>query len=84
MIKSNLSIDDIKRSVQSLKNASVIVKLNLGRNKFVTFNATVDGVYPSLFTVLPDDKNYLGKTAYSYAEVLCGRVAVKRREQAHG
>ncbi len=60
--------------------ANVIVKLNLGRNKFVTFPATLNGIYPSLFTVSPDDKNFLGKTAYSYSEILCGRVKIQKAE----
>ena len=49
-------------------NKPVTVRLDLGRNKFVTFPATVNGIYPSLFTVAPQDKNFLGKTAYSYSE----------------
>ena len=77
MIKSTLSINAIKESVKSLHGKDVIVKLNLGRNKFVTFPATLNGVYPSLFTVSPYDKNFLGKTAYSYAEILCGRVKIQ-------
>ncbi len=77
MIKSNISITAIKESVQKLLGKDVIVKLNLGRNKFVTFPATLSEVYPSLFTVSPYDKNFLGKTAYSYSEILCGRVKIQ-------
>ncbi|MBO5327716.1 MAG: Veg family protein [Clostridia bacterium] len=76
MIKSTSSIESIKKLVSDCYNKPVIVKLNLGRNKFVTFSATVNGVYPSLFTVSPDDKSFLGKTAYSYSEMLCGRVKI--------
>ncbi len=57
----------------------VTVRLNLGRNKFISFPATVSGIYPSLFTVSPEDKNFLGKTAYSYSEILCGRVRLRER-----
>jgi uncharacterized protein Veg len=59
----------------------VAVKVNLGRNKYVSFCATLSGVYPSIFTVQPQDKNYLGKTAYSYSEVLCGKVTIKPLQQ---
>ena len=69
----------MKRAVEGCYLKPVTVKLNLGRNKFVTFPATVNGVYPSLFTVSPDDKHFLGKTAYSYSELLCGRVKLKAR-----
>lgn len=57
-------------------NCDVEVRLNLGRNKFITFPATLSGVYPSIFTISPHDKNFLGKTAYSYSEILCGRVRI--------
>lgn len=76
MIKVNVTINSIKNSVCELMGKPVTVKLNLGRNRFVTFPATLNGVYPSLFTVQPDDKNFLGKTAYSYSEILCGRVRI--------
>lgn len=76
MIKAPDTISSIKLGVQSLSGKSVKVKLNLGRNKFVTFPATLNGVYPSLFTVSPVDKSFLGKTTYSYSEILCGRVKI--------
>lgn len=76
MIKANLTINAIKDFVKGLNGKDVTVKLNLGRNKFVTFPAVINGIYPSLFTVDPFDKNFLGKTAYSYSEILCGRVKV--------
>ena len=79
MIKVNTTIKAIKEMVNGFYLKPVTVKLNLGRNKFVTFAATLSGIYPSLFTVSPDDKNFLGKTAYSYSEILCGRVKVSER-----
>ena len=79
MIKPTTSVSQVKRAVEGCYLKPVTVKLNLGRNKFVTFPATVNGVYPSLFTVSPDDKNFLGKTAYSYSELVCGRVKLKAR-----
>ena len=79
MIKVNTTINEIKETINGLNQKPVTVKLNLGRNKFVTFAATLSGIYPSLFTVLPVDKNFLGKTAYSYSEILCGRVKIIER-----
>lgn len=79
MIKVNTTINSIKEMVSGLEHKRVTVKLNLGRNKYVTFTATLNGIYPSLFTVCPDDKNFLGKTAYSYSEILCGRVKLTER-----
>lgn len=84
MIKANTTIKSIKDMVMSLNSKPVMVKLNLGRNKYVTFPATLSGIYPSLFTVSPDDKNFLGKTAYSYSEILCGRVKLSERTEKSG
>lgn len=79
MIKVNLTINSIKETINALSGKDVTVKLNLGRNKYVTFPAVVNGIYPSLFTVSPFDKNFLGKTAYSYSEILCGRVKIQEK-----
>lgn len=76
MIKTENTIGAVRRSIQDCFNKQVTVKLNLGRNKFVTFPANVSGIYPSIFTVEPLDKNFLGKTAYSYSEILCGKVLI--------
>ncbi len=80
MIKVDVTINSIKEKIKELLGKDVIVKLNLGRNKYVTFPATLNGIYPSLFTVSPADKNFLGKTAYSYSEILCGRVKINKAQ----
>ncbi len=80
MIKPEISIATIKKNIQNCYLKAVTVRLNLGRNKFVTFPATLSGIYPSIFTVEPNDKNFLGKTAYSYSEILCGKVFIKLNE----
>jgi uncharacterized protein Veg len=82
MIKSCVTINSIKRSIRQCYKQPVTVKLNLGRNKYVTFDATLSGIYPSIFTVEPYDKNFLGKTAYGYSEILCGKVAIRHQSQA--
>ena len=79
MIKSSITINQIKEYVQKMHQKPVDVTLNLGRNKFVKFSGKLVGVYPALFTVLPFDKNFKGKTSYSYSEFMCGRVRVRAR-----
>ncbi len=74
MIKAKRSLNDVKREINSFSGKSVTVKVDLGRNKSVKYTGILSGIYPSLFTVSPDDKNFLGKTSYSYADVLCGSV----------
>jgi uncharacterized protein Veg len=78
MIKSSLSLSQVKASIKNMQDKPVSVTLNLGRNKLVNFSGTLIGVYPALFTVTPFDKNYKGKTSYSYSEYMCGRVKVEQ------
>ncbi len=76
MIKGTKNLPRIKEEIRGFYGQNVRVHVNLGRNRTSDFTGRLTGVYPALFTVLPDDKNYLGKTAYSYSEVLCGSVRV--------
>ena len=77
MIKSNISISQAKEIVAKLNLKRVEVVVNLGRNKYEKFTGVLSGVYPALFTVKPFDKDYRGKTSYSYSEYLCGKVRIK-------
>ena len=77
MIRQNSDISSVKKTISDYFQKQVDVTVNLGRNKIVRFCGRLSGVYPALFTVSPDDKNFLGKTSYSYAEVLCGNVKIK-------
>ena len=77
MIKSSLSLSEVKSNIEKLQEKSVAVTLNLGRNKVVSFIGKVKSVYPALFTVSPIDKAFKGKTTYSYSEYMCGRVKLK-------
>ncbi|MBQ7349013.1 MAG: Veg family protein [Clostridia bacterium] len=76
MIKSSVSISEIKQAIAKLYQKSVTVSVDLGRNKKVEFNGKLTGVYPALFTVSPNDKSFKGKTSYSYSEYMCGRVTL--------
>ena len=79
MIKPSKSIVSAKEIIEKLQGKNVDVKVSLGRNKYVTFKGKLDGIYPALFTITPEDENYHGKTSYSYSEYLCGDVMIKER-----
>lgn len=81
MIKSNGSLSEVKNIIAAMREKSVDVTLNLGRNKFVNFTGRLCGVYPALFTVVPNDKSFKGKTSYSYSEYMCGKVRLKERSE---
>ena len=77
MIKQKSDISAIKRTIADCFKKQVNVTVNLGRNKILRYCGELSGVYPALFTVRPNDEGFLGKTSYSYAEVLCGSVSIK-------
>ena len=79
MIKTSLNLSQVKKGIEKMLKKEVDVTLNLGRNKFVSFTATLTGVYPALFTVSPLDKTFKGKTTYSYSEYMCGKVKIKEK-----
>lgn len=78
MIKPTKNIKDVKQMVKDCSAQRVAVRVNLGRNRSVSYSGILSGIYPALFTVKPDDEDFLGKTAYSYSDVLCGNVKIKR------
>lgn len=82
MIKSNGNLTQVKRTISEYLQRQVDVTVNLGRNKILRYCGELSGIYPALFTVRPNDKNFLGKTSYSYAEVLCGSVKIKPIKKA--
>jgi uncharacterized protein Veg len=79
MIKSSLSLSQVKQTIEKMHEKQVDVTINLGRNKFVSFTGTLVGVYPALFMVTPHDKTFRGKTTYSYSEYMCGKVKIKEK-----
>ena len=84
MIRQSRNLAAVKRAIETCLRSKVDVTVNLGRNKVLSYRGELSGVYPALFTVRPDDERFLGKTSYSYAEVLCGSVKVKRAESPRG
>jgi uncharacterized protein Veg len=77
MIKSSLTLSQVKKTISEMYAKPVAVTINMGRNRLVNFSGTLIGVYPALFTVSPFDKTFKGKTSYSYSEYMCGRVMLK-------
>lgn len=76
MIKAVQNIASIKRDIQQKSQKRVNVRFSPGRNKVVCYSGVLSGVYPEIFTIEPDDRAFYGKTAYSYADILCGEVKI--------
>jgi uncharacterized protein Veg len=80
MIKTTSSLSGVKAAISQFYEREVSVRVNLGRNKIVEYEGRLSGVYPALFTVSPNGKDFCGKTTYAYSEVLCGNVSVRLKE----
>ena len=80
MIKPSKNISDVKRLVHECHAQRVAVRVNLGRNKSISYSGILSGFYPALFTIKPDEDGFLGKTSYSYSDLLCGNVKIKKLE----
>lgn len=76
MVKSNINISLIRKAIEKEKGKDVNVRVNLGRNKFVSYKGRITNVYPALFTVSPYG-DFNGKTSFPYSEVCCGNVIIK-------
>ena len=70
MRKVIYGLSEIKDKIKSLKGQSVTLSINRGRKKIDIVTATINDVYPSVFTIKVDEK----LQTFSYFDVLCGDV----------
>ena len=75
MRKSGLTLDEVKEKIVALKGSNLRLVINRGRKKIEQFDATIENIYPSVFTVKVDCKNQLSTQTFSYFDVLCGDVS---------
>ena len=72
-----ITLDDIKRSILSLKGEQVKLYVNRGRRKILKLEGIVDKVYTSVFTIR--QKAGINSThTYSYSDILCGEVKISK------
>ncbi len=76
MRKNIITIDDIKRTVLSLKGEQVKLHINRGRRKISKIEGIVDNVYHNVFTV--KDNIATSVRTYSYSDILCGEVKITK------
>ena len=70
MRKVIYGLNEIKDKIKNLKGQSVTLSINRGRKKIDIVTATINDVYPSVFTIKVDEK----LQTLSYFDVLCGDV----------
>lgn len=78
MRKINESLNEVKAQIEKLKGQAVNMQVHRGRRKIEKYDAVVDTIYPSVFTVKTN--NIHEETmSYSYSEVLCGDVKINAK-----
>ncbi len=73
MIKVNTqALSNIKMQIMELKGKDVELCVNRGRKKYDTIMGKIDNAYPSVFTIISNNK----LQTFSYFDVLCGTVKI--------
>ena len=80
MRKVNLDINEIINSIKGLKGQQIKMHVNKGRKKVEKYTGVIENIYPSIFTVKVNDSSVNSYLSYSYSEVLCGAVKIKKEE----
>ncbi|MBQ8431014.1 MAG: Veg family protein [Clostridia bacterium] len=80
MKRNNLSINQIKEKILELKGQEVKMFVNRGRRKVFKFDAVVEDVYGSVFTVKNLKQAFSLTHTYSYNDILCGDVKINTKQ----
>ena len=80
MRKVNLDIKEIIEIISNLKGQSVKMHVNKGRKRIEKYTGIIEHTYPRIFTVKLNENNTQSYLSYSYSEVLCGAVKIKKDE----
>ena len=71
----NDGLNIAKKRVFALLNKVLKIALNMGRNKYVTFNGKITNAYPAIFIIVSDEnKTY----SLSYSDLVTGKVKLFR------
>ena len=75
------TIDNIKKKIIELKGEEVHLYINRGRRKVSLIRARIENVYSSVFTVKTLSADFDVISTYSFNDVLCGEVKIKREKK---
>jgi uncharacterized protein Veg len=73
-------IDKVRASVHQQCGSKVMIQLDRGRNKVDIQSGIIQGAYPSVFTVLVDDKDEKNPPqllSFSYSDIITRDIRMK-------
>ena len=80
MRKINENLSQVKEKIEQLKGKEIKMQVNRGRKKIENYEAVIETIYPSVFTVKIKSPNVIEIMSYSYSEVLCGDVKISLKK----
>ena len=81
MRKVEKSIKDIITAIEALKGEVVSMHVSHGRKRIEKIVGKIEKVYPSVFVVDAGSTHIPSKISYSFSDVLCGDVKIKKIPQ---
>jgi len=76
MRKATMNLGAIIEGITKMKGEKVDMEVNKGRKKIEKYEAVIETIYPSVFTVKIEKPENKGKQSYSFNDVLCGDVSI--------
>ena len=70
-------IDKVRASVHQQCGSKVMIQLDRGRNKVDIQSGVIQGAYPSVFTILVDEKNPPQLLSFSYSDIITRDIRMK-------
>jgi uncharacterized protein Veg len=80
MKKINENLIQVKEKIEQLKGKEIKMQVNRGRKKIENYEAVIETIYPSVFTVKIKSPTVIDIMSYSYSEVLCGDVKISLKK----
>ncbi len=80
MRKCVTSIDEIKGDINSLMGFPLKISVNKGRKKIVRYDGLIECVFPQVFTLKILDNKNVNMLSFSYSDVICGDIKLKKKE----
>lgn len=67
--------ESIRKALSNYLGKSVMIKYNLGRNKYEMYRATIKSLYNCVFLVEVEDENR-GIKSFSYADIITKTIKI--------
>lgn len=61
-------LEKIRQEVKTHKGANAVIKYNLGRNKYETYNVVIKDIYPHIFTVKLNNRDEI--KSFTYTDIM--------------